>query len=195
MAAPAGRPVYALASGKVLDSRYTMNNDYGKPDDSVMSWAGSANYVKIDHGGVEVQYYHLGMKMFVSPGDIVSKGQQIGVVGSTGASTGFHLHLEAYETTKNRRLVAPTQYFNIDEAMNRKNIPSDADVNNGSASNTNRTDAGKKDLNGKINREYATGSKGNLNAAQRDAMGCVSPSIVGQRNGLEDVAYVSKPIY
>ncbi|MBN1623980.1 MAG: M23 family metallopeptidase [Clostridia bacterium] len=58
-------------------------------------WNGGYGYlVKIDHGdGIETYYGHAS-KLLVSKGDIVEKGQVIALVGSTGVSTGPHLHFE-----------------------------------------------------------------------------------------------------
>lgn len=62
-----------------------------------VSYDGSrGNYVVIDHGGgVETHYYHLASgTVCVALGDHVSAGQEIGQMGSTGASTGAHLHFQ-----------------------------------------------------------------------------------------------------
>ena len=62
-----------------------------------VSYDGSrGNYVVIDHGGgVETHYYHLANgSVTVSLGDHVTAGQVIGQMGSTGASTGAHLHFQ-----------------------------------------------------------------------------------------------------
>ncbi len=75
-----GKPVYATRSGKVI-SAVTSNSGYGI-------------YVLIDHGdGYSSLYAHMSAR-YVSAGDSVSKGQMIGRVGSTGNSTGPHLHFE-----------------------------------------------------------------------------------------------------
>lgn len=75
-----GKPVYATRAGKVI-SAVTSNSGYGI-------------YVLIDHGdGYSSLYAHMSVR-YVSAGDSVSKGQMIGRVGSTGNSTGPHLHFE-----------------------------------------------------------------------------------------------------
>lgn len=75
--AACGVPVYAAESGTVTNAEY-----HGT----------SGNRVRIDHGnGTYTRYYHL-TKYSVSAGQSVQKGQQIGTVGSTGRSTGCHLH-------------------------------------------------------------------------------------------------------
>lgn len=77
--APTGTSIYASASGIVTAAEQTP--DYGK-------------MVKIDHGsGVETRYAHTN-KFFVKAGERVEKGQLIAEVGSTGRSTGAHLHFE-----------------------------------------------------------------------------------------------------
>jgi murein DD-endopeptidase MepM/ murein hydrolase activator NlpD len=68
---------------------------------------GYGNKVTIDHNnGMKTVYAHL-KSIDVSTGDVVSKGQKIGVMGSTGHSTGTHLHFEVY---KNGKLKDPLKY-------------------------------------------------------------------------------------
>ena len=75
-----GKPVYATRAGKVI-SAVTSNSGYGI-------------YVLLDHGdGYSSLYAHMSAR-YVSTGDTVAKGQMIGRVGSTGNSTGPHLHFE-----------------------------------------------------------------------------------------------------
>ena len=63
---------------------------------TVASDASRGNYVIIDHGGgLESHYYHLAAASIpVSEGDFVTAGEKIGCMGSTGASTGAHLHFQ-----------------------------------------------------------------------------------------------------
>lgn len=76
-----GTQIYAAAGGTVIVSQYGYNGGYG-------------NYVIISHGnGVQTVYGHC-YELKVSQGQYVSQGQLIATVGSTGNSTGNHLHLE-----------------------------------------------------------------------------------------------------
>jgi murein DD-endopeptidase MepM/ murein hydrolase activator NlpD len=77
--AATGTPIYAAAGGIVTTAEQTP--DYGK-------------IIKIDHGsGLETRYAHTS-QILVKVGDIVKQGQLIAKVGSTGRSTGSHLHFE-----------------------------------------------------------------------------------------------------
>lgn len=78
----------------------------------VVTWAdsrfGYGNLVEIDHGdGVITRYGH-NKELLVKVGEIVSKGQQISLMGSTGRSTGPHVH---YEVMKNGRQIDPLPYI------------------------------------------------------------------------------------
>lgn len=87
-----GTPIYASNNGTVLIA--TSDGSYGK-------------YILIDHGGGIYTCYAHCSKLLVSAGDYVSKGDQIAEMGSTGRSTGTHLHFEVREG-KNR--VNPFNY-------------------------------------------------------------------------------------
>lgn len=77
--APTGVSIYAANSGTVITSK--KSTAYG-------------NYVMINHGGGHVTLYAHMSKRLVSEGDVVSQGDTIGLVGSTGYSTNPHLHFE-----------------------------------------------------------------------------------------------------
>ena len=78
-AAEEGAEVYAVADGIVTTADYD---------------AEKGNYVVLDHGGLETEYQHM-KSLLVSAGQSVVQGQVLGYVGSTGNSTGPHLHFEA----------------------------------------------------------------------------------------------------
>jgi murein DD-endopeptidase MepM/ murein hydrolase activator NlpD len=91
--AAAGTPIYAAAGGIVTVAEQTP--DYGK-------------IVKIDHGsGLETRYAHASL-LLVKPGERVEKGQIVAQVGSTGRSTGPHLH---YEIRLNGNPLDPRKYL------------------------------------------------------------------------------------
>lgn len=83
LAAPTGTPIYAAADGVVI---YSARSSGG--------YSGYGNLVKIDHGnGVQTWYAHCS-QLLVSAGQRVKAGDLIAKVGSTGYSTGSHLHFE-----------------------------------------------------------------------------------------------------
>ncbi len=74
-----GKLVFAAAGGEVVKAKYGWN-------------AGAGNNVSILHlNGVVTVYYHL-QTILVEPGQVVSAGDQIGIIGNTGITTGCHLH-------------------------------------------------------------------------------------------------------
>jgi murein DD-endopeptidase MepM/ murein hydrolase activator NlpD len=91
--APAGTPVVATADGKITFAGY--DGDYGK-------------IVRISHGNeMETCYGHL-QSYSVAPGQAVKRGDVIGKVGTTGRTTGPHIH---YEVRINGKTVNPTKYL------------------------------------------------------------------------------------
>jgi murein DD-endopeptidase MepM/ murein hydrolase activator NlpD len=90
---PLGTPVYATADGVV--GRAEWANGYG-------------NLVEIEHGkGIETRYGHLS-KLLVSANQRIHRGDLIGLMGSTGRSTGSHLH---YEVRIDGRAVNPVPFL------------------------------------------------------------------------------------
>lgn len=99
LAAPTGTPVYATADGVV--SRADHFSSYGL-------------YVSLQHGAaLETRYAHMS-RLAVAAGERVSKGDIIGYVGSTGRSTGPHLH---YEVRMDGVAVNPIPYMVESEAQ------------------------------------------------------------------------------
>ena len=97
MAADYGTPIYAAESGTVMMANSSDPWGY--------SWG---YYVSIFHNGTYSSLYAHCSSLAVSTGDYVEKGQVIGYVGSTGNSTGNHLHFEVYQ---NGDRVDPAQFF------------------------------------------------------------------------------------
>ncbi len=74
-----GDVVIAPANGTVVKAAWT---------------GGYGNLIEVDHGnGLSTRYGHLS-KIEVQVGDLITRGQEIGLIGSTGRSTGPHLHFE-----------------------------------------------------------------------------------------------------
>ncbi|MBQ1354520.1 MAG: peptidoglycan DD-metalloendopeptidase family protein [Ruminococcus sp.] len=87
-----GSPVLAAEAGTVVGVFTGCPHNWGK--EKCCACGSYGNYVWLDHGnGKETIYGHL-TSAGVQPGDTVKKGQVIGLVGSTGNSTGPHLHFE-----------------------------------------------------------------------------------------------------
>ena len=94
--APSGTPILAADSGVA-----TVIPDNGN---------GYGNYIMINHGGGRVTLYAHMSAFAISGGATVAQGQVIGYVGSTGNSTGPHLH---FEVRVNGATTDPKQYFNF----------------------------------------------------------------------------------
>lgn len=80
IAGPIGSPLYAAKSGTVIKSQCGWNGGYGC-------------YIILDHGGVHTLYAHAS-ELLVAVGQEVTQGQTIALMGSTGRSTGPHIHFE-----------------------------------------------------------------------------------------------------
>ena len=94
LSAPQGTPIYAAKSGKVTTTSFQAG--------------GAGYYVSINHGdGFSSVYMHM-THYIVKPGNYVNAGQVIGYVGSTGGSTGPHLH---FGIAYNGKYVNPMNYI------------------------------------------------------------------------------------
>jgi murein DD-endopeptidase MepM/ murein hydrolase activator NlpD len=81
LAGAVGEPIRAAANGVIVKAGWV---------------SGYGNYVEIDHGsGISTRYGHMS-RFAVRSGDRVGRGEQIGAMGSTGRSTGSHLHYEVH---------------------------------------------------------------------------------------------------
>ena len=110
LAGPYGTPIYATADGTVLRAGWN-SGGYG-------------NLVEIDHGkGIATRYGHMSA-VLVAAGQHITRGQQIGRMGSTGRSTGNHLH---YEVRIDGRAVNPIPFMKSNDyllAMQQKGVSS-----------------------------------------------------------------------
>jgi LysM repeat protein len=89
-----GTPVYAAEDGVVVDSGWSKN--------------GYGNKIDIDHGGGKVTRYGHAVKLIAKKGDVVKKGDIIMLMGTTGHSTGPHLH---FEVRINGKVQNPLSYI------------------------------------------------------------------------------------
>ncbi|WP_163463573.1 M23 family metallopeptidase [Jiella pacifica] len=98
-AEPRGSAVRATAPGKVIKAG---------------SYGGYGNMVEIDHGdGITTRYGHMS-KISVEVGQTIGRGERVGAVGSTGRSTGPHLH---YEVRRNDKAVDPAKFFRLGDRI------------------------------------------------------------------------------
>ena len=95
LAANRGTDIYAAAAGKVIEAKYS--SSYG-------------NHVVILHSNGYSTLYAHASKLIAREGDVVKQGQVIAYVGTTGYSTGNHLHFEIIQPNGKTR-VDPIQYF------------------------------------------------------------------------------------
>lgn len=93
LASPKGTAIYAAYDGKVVAATYS---------------ATMGNYIMIDHGSELYTIYMHASALYVKKGDLVVRGETIAAVGSTGRSTGNHLH---FSVRKSGSYVSPWEYI------------------------------------------------------------------------------------
>ena len=109
MAAPKGTSILAAESGTVISVYTGCTHNYGKTK-SCGCGGGYGNYIMINHGGGLVTLYGHCTSINVSTGSKVSRGDLIATVGTTGASTGYHLH---FGVLLNGTYVNPAPYIGL----------------------------------------------------------------------------------
>lgn len=95
LASPTGTAIYAAYDGIVVAAAYSSS---------------MGNYVMIDHGSGLYTIYMHASKLYVSEDDVVVRGETIAAVGSTGRSTGPHLH---FGVRLNGAYVDPSNYVSF----------------------------------------------------------------------------------
>lgn len=93
LAAPSGTKILAAYDGQIVAADYSSS---------------MGNYIMIDHGGGLYTIYMHASALYVAKGDVVLKGQHIAAIGSTGRSTGPHLH---FSVRLNGSYVSPWNYL------------------------------------------------------------------------------------
>ncbi len=163
--APSGAPIVAAASGTVVSA----------------GWAqGYGNYTVIDHGnGVRTAYGHQSA-IGVQPGQQVQAGQQIGRVGSTGNSTGPHLHFEVYVNGETQN---PMSYFGgeIEDSRSYPSAGYSNEVDYSGSGSAGYSNSGYKSYSG-------AGKYSGRNGSHGQASGFVEPTVTNASkgyNGLE----------
>ncbi|MDR1574127.1 MAG: M23 family metallopeptidase [Clostridiales Family XIII bacterium] len=99
IAAPEGTPVYAPNAGRAVMAERLLN---------------TGNTIVIEHGGGLKSYFFHMSRLDIAPGDMVEKGELLGAVGTTGYSTGPHLH---YETRIGDKPINPSILFGADAGL------------------------------------------------------------------------------
>lgn len=146
ISAPKGSEVLAAEGGVLKIGCNTCTHNYGKNSEQMKKCGcgnNYGNYVYIQHpDGMQTLYAHL-TSIIVADGTSVAKGQQIATVGSTGRSTGFHLHFEV-KTSSGR-----------EDPLDHVSVPSFIEIAEGNYSPDYVEQGSGYFLNGKISSIYA----------------------------------------
>ena len=127
-----GESVYATAAGTAYIGCDWCSHNYGKSK-SCGCGGGYGNYVYIVHNNGNVSYYAHLTKVKVYDGEYVSQGSTIGTVGSTGSSTGYHLHFEMRTSTSRNDRKDPLNYVSVPGSNSSSVIPEEENNTSSSA--------------------------------------------------------------
>jgi murein DD-endopeptidase MepM/ murein hydrolase activator NlpD len=114
LAVPKGTPIHAAASGVVLTATCNVSRGWSCDRDGSPAIAGCGWYVDIMHAAnIVTRYCHMVTRPMVTVGMTVTAGQQIGLSGSSGNSSGPHVHFEVHENgdQSGRGAVNPVPYM------------------------------------------------------------------------------------
>ena len=149
ISAPKGTPIHAAEEGVLHIGNNSCTHNYGKNAEQLKKCGcgnGYGNYVYIVHpDGMNTLYAHM-TSIDVADGTYVQQDQQIGTVGSTGRSTGFHLHFEVKMSTKSSSRADPLDYVSV---------PSFIELDEGNYTPGNLTRGDGYYLSGRISSAYS----------------------------------------
>lgn len=185
-----GTPIHATEIGTVIMTNETCTHDYGKTG-SCGCGGGFGNFIIVDHGNDFISLYGHLTKVLVKPGDRVTQGEIIGLMGSTGYSTGDHLH---FELRYQGNILDPAQYVDasITGSNPRKSTKSDAEQIEVIVHDNNeekQKEAEKKKEEARNAAQSQAEGQTNDQTAQQQTQQNVQP----EQNGQQDLIQITDP--
>ena len=174
--APKGSSVYATASGVAYIGCNWCSHNYGKSK-SCGCGGGYGNYIYIIHKNGMVSYYAHLTSVLIDDGQYVSQGTRIGTSGSTGSSTGFHLHFEMRTSTSRDDREDPLDYVSLPGESDSGSSNVIPEENTSSGGNTSST------FNPNVVEYYTGFVSGNQNSSAGNVIDTYTPSIPNESTG------------